>query len=819
YLTEIYVQGQGAAGTGEFAEGNTSGSASSGGTGSTGSGTSLAADGSMAHPFTTFNDALEFIKAQKDRIAVNGESLSSADYVIWIDGYLNTSVEIGHNFTEAGSLTIRGAGFSGADERGITFDGIGGPFKDDTENPLISLDAVCFKVTSEVPIIIENLAIRNGYSGILAGRYYDGETVDVPVDITLSDGVYVINNNSIETMTGEEAEKLSNLELTSLGGGITLCHGNLTLGINEENAFAHIWENSAETGAGLLLLGGSVQISYTDFYKNSAEINGGGLALLGGTVEMLDGGINSNRAKEKGAGLYMTGGTFTQKGGSIEDNEMSEECNSQAYGAGVYVGYYEDPETSTSSAATFNMEGGKIKENKSLNSDISLCGAGVYVDAKVDGDEKLAGSFNMTGGQIVNNIGTNNDDSNGAAIYLASGANLSIIGQNNPVTAVNEYAAENEGDSEFFYSLDEVLDGRQWPVIYSNRTTDSESAQNRGGAIFIKGETPDFPNNINIKNALILKNSAPYGGAIAAQSSEGSINITMEDTIIYDNRAMSWNDEGKIGGGAIFLETESGSQIIFTMESGMISKNEGAGYGGAICLYDSKFVMNNGIIGGDSDSLGNYTTDKLYGSGGAVFVGYQSEFEMNGGSIKYNSAGISTAMGGGAVNAYSGKFTMNGGEISNNTSYYHGGGVYIGSSGEFCMKGGLIAGNTASEKGDGVYQNKTSTNTGVFKMGGSAKIASGNDVYILGVVTVIGKLTAESPVATLRPEMWNTVSAIGEADATQLILLDENIDTVSEAEGLETTGLAEASQAFAVQQPEDESRSYFVTESGKLDWK
>ncbi|MCR5400843.1 MAG: hypothetical protein K6E78_04530 [Treponema sp.] len=117
YLTEIYVQGQGAAGTGEFAEGNTSGSASSGGTGSTGSGTSLAADGSIYRPFTSIDDALNLIKNQKNMKDVDGNLLSQTDYKILIDGYLNQSVVIGKNFDGAASLAISGAGFSDADER------------------------------------------------------------------------------------------------------------------------------------------------------------------------------------------------------------------------------------------------------------------------------------------------------------------------------------------------------------------------------------------------------------------------------------------------------------------------------------------------------------------------------------------------------------------------------------------------------------------------------------------------------------------------------------------------------------------------------
>ncbi len=97
-------------------------------------------------------------------------------------------------------------------------------------------------------------------------------------------------------------------------------------------------------------------------------------------------------------------------------------------------------------------------------------------------------------------------------------------------------------------------------------------------------------------------------------------------------------------------------------------------------------------------------------SGSGVYVGYNSTFTMEGGTISDNAAGGS---GGGGVFLNGSTFIMNGGTIKNNTTTSNGGGVVVG-GGTFIMTGGTIAGNTAGSNSDAIYV----VNSGRFTMTG-----------------------------------------------------------------------------------------------------
>ena len=114
---------------------------------------------------------------------------------------------------------------------------------------------------------------------------------------------------------------------------------------------------------------------------------------------------------------------------------------------------------------------------------------------------------------------------------------------------------------------------------------------------------------------------------------------------------------------------------------------------------DSVLTMNTGI------TLANNTGSP---QGGAVYVyGANSQFIMNGGTIRDNSA----VNGGGVFVGMDGTFLMNGGEIydnqsTGNSTYDGGSGVYVTANGYFCMSGGSIHSNThesISAGGGGVF--------------------------------------------------------------------------------------------------------------------
>ena len=109
------------------------------------------------------------------------------------------------------------------------------------------------------------------------------------------------------------------------------------------------------------------------------------------------------------------------------------------------------------------------------------------------------------------------------------------------------------------------------------------------------------------------------------------------------------------------------------------------------------------------------------GKEGSGIILYRGTFNMYGGTISGNNAGLSKVDFGGGVYVKGGTFNMSGGTISGNSAGY-GGGV-VSDSGTFNMSGGTITDNTASIGGGGI----ASVSSATFQLSGSPQI-TGNTV-------------------------------------------------------------------------------------------
>lgn len=234
---------------------------------------------------------------------------------------------------------------------------------------------------------------------------------------------------------------------------------------------------------------------------------------------------------------------------------------------------------------------------------------------------------------------------------------------------------------------------------------------------------------------------ATHGGGVY---NEGT--FTMNGGTISGNLARTTgtgrNQIGGDGGGVFNNGT-------FTMNDGTISTNKAMAGGSGVYNNGGTFTMNDGTINGNGVQEGS----SIVFSGAGVMN--RATFNMYDGTISGNE---STYMGGGVYNV-EGTFTMHGGTISGNSAATSesaratdgGGGVFAAGTVE--LLGGTITGNTvaADVNGSGVYVNSAQNDT--FKMGGSAKVNSSNDVYLSGSSKIIisGALTASTPVATITP--------------------------------------------------------------------
>lgn len=262
---------------------------------------------------------------------------------------------------------------------------------------------------------------------------------------------------------------------------------------------------------------------------------------------------------------------------------------------------------------------------------------------------------------------------------------------------------------------------------------------------------------------------ATHGGGVY---NEGT--FTMNGGTISGNLArITGSGRNQIGGdgGGVY------NKGTFTMNDGTISTNKAMSGGSGVYNDSGTFTMNGGTISGNMVQAGS----NIVFSGAGVMN--RATFNMYDGTISGN---VSTYMGGGVYNVV-GTFTMHGGTISGNSAATSetaratdgGGGVFAAGTVE--LLGGIITGNTvaAGINGSGVYVNSAPNDT--FKMGGSAKVNSSNDVYLSGSSKIIisGALTASAPVATITPatcKMNVTVlggtAALIEANNTKFALSD-----------------------------------------------
>lgn len=205
-------------------------------------------------------------------------------------------------------------------------------------------------------------------------------------------------------------------------------------------------------------------------------------------------------------------------------------------------------------------------------------------------------------------------------------------------------------------------------------------------------------------------------------------NVSSGTTLtICDTSSTDGDKQGRIRhgggffGGGVRVDGE-GTKLI--LESGGISECE-ATCGGAVAVLDgASFEMNGGYIE-LSRTYGQSKNNESAGNGNGVYVA-EGTFTMNGGCIRGNNAGNTESHNGGAVwvgeNAV---FTMNGGKIGDrqilSSKYYgtqgggnisqgNGGAIYVG-GGECYLNSGEIDSNTASGKlgGGAVFIGEGST--------------------------------------------------------------------------------------------------------------
>ena len=481
---------------------------------------------------------------------------------------------------------------------------------------------------------------------------------------------------------------------------------------------------SAAGGGGVYVNGGTFTLTGTAKIQGntttstdsvSTPSGGGGVFVIaGGTFTMSGGTIGGADANEAdlGGGVYVgvntdtsEKGNFTMGGGTITGNTATQN------GGGVYVAGGIFTVSGSSPVITKNAANNVYLTNGNTITigaeDLTGCTIGVSAEDMVSNDATPITNKDVTG---ADEIFTSDDPDysivkyNGAVYlsdaetkYVAGADNAEILGlfkdaidavngSGGTITLLKDIYGSNavfgtgsannqpitfDGSSESTsFILD--LNGKIIDRGLSTAATDGSVIKIDGGALTIRDSSATDPDGTNGTGTITGGNSLNAGGGI--RMGKNSF-LTLESGNIIENFVTD------AYGGGVYVTTG----CTFTMEGGNIASNQteqSNGQGGGVGASDGIFIINGGIITGNTA-----------GKGGGVSIG-----------------------------SY-GTFTMSGGTISGNTADQNGGGVYVSSTGNFTL------GSLSAESSPVISEN-------------TKKGASPNNVYLDNgkTLSITGKL-------------------------------------------------------------------------------
>ena len=275
------------------------------------------------------------------------------------------------------------------------------------------------------------------------------------------------------------------------------------------------------------------------------------------------------------------------------------------------------------------------------------------------------------------------------------------------------------------------------PLTLSNIVLTGGNSNNNGGGILI--------NHYQAK--VTLADGAIITGNTAAENG-GGIYMVDGASLYMTGGEISNNTVEDGSGGGIYANGN------LTITGGTICRDTAKWGGGVyVPLFDDSYKVS---IGGTTKISLN-VADSC--GGGICLDGYCGQPVMLSGSANVNR-NISKKGGGIAVLEASMLIMSDDAVITDNNALNYGGGVYLEDDSDYggaqlVMTGGTISTNSliaGNSHGTGVYAQEGTAIT----MGGAARIASENDVYLDGEANnakiYIGSLlTAEAPVATITP--------------------------------------------------------------------
>ena len=381
---------------------------------------------------------------------------------------------------------------------------------------------------------------------------------------------------------------------------------------------------------------------------------------------------------------------------------------------------------------------------------------GMATDAS-EYDKKLGGGIygkNIQNLTIKNCIIQNCEaTTSGGGIYITTAADKPPIQVTIADTQIlQNTAVQSGGGLEFISDQGTYITGTLDNVtIQGNRLTSLTATPppHYGGAgVYFSGGYTKH-STLTVKGGIIDGNDAKdlYGGGIYIHTgASGYVNGTLT---LKDGVRISGN-KAKHGGGIAVNSAKAFMEGAATTIGGSgTNKNTASDSGGGVHVQKGIFTMSDGKITGNEAQMGggvygiNFNSDK-----GEIIIKGSSE-------ISENTATISGTLAGGGIGAdYKLTVTDSVRIEQNHAPNGYGGGIACGYDIQSEFTGGTVTNNTAGGSGTGIYISYFKPNT-YFKMSGSAKVETNNDVFLGGsnssdyaYITVIGALK-QMPTAKL----------------------------------------------------------------------
>ncbi|MBQ7159809.1 MAG: InlB B-repeat-containing protein [Treponema sp.] len=445
-------------------------------------------------------DADWVIYVSGDVTGPHPDSTSKAGERIYSKDYGMSSISA--NLTTAHAKSIMLVGLTGLDSDGIPQDMLNRGLNKNDGLTGSSNDGTVLVITTEVPVTIQNLLIKNAcnknsnVSDLLSAKKGGGLYVGASSTVSLADGVVITDNGAY---SGGGVYNLGTLYMYG------------TAAIGNKTQTATVYSNPANTSddGGGIYNGGKLYLGYSQYVSESENmpkewtgfiqynyswrggaiknVETGEMVMNSGTIAHNEAANNSNAY---GAGIYNLG-SFLMTGGTIELNR-TEGSN----GGGVY-----NANSSATSYGTFTFKGGTIKNNYAKSGyGVNGDGAGVYNngvmyvygDALIGDDSQTTMATNSSGESDISVTCSNLADGNGGGIYVGSSGKL-YMGysryvdetDNTPATwnkgICYNYSKSGGGGLSFAYGSSVV-------VRMNSGTIANNGADKKGGAIYIQGD-------------------------------------------------------------------------------------------------------------------------------------------------------------------------------------------------------------------------------------------------------------------------------------------------------------------------------------------